>query len=188
MNKTDKKIMVDNNNNEGIVNNSNEPSQNNELKRMIEKKISDLTEQLGVIGNEIQELKTIEVSDEIKKIVVGSTEFNIEDFMKEPDIKVYRNWLKIKKELEEKEQHELDNLIEREDEKDWENHFQDYISSNYGWSDLDYIDDLYDFGSFVYDRITDPDDYSIESFKDDFMNDKLGSETLSNYIENSLEV
>ena len=51
--------MVDNSNNEGIVNNSNEPSQNNELKRMIEKKISDLTEQLGVIRNEIQELKTI---------------------------------------------------------------------------------------------------------------------------------
>ena len=180
--------MVDNNNNEGIVNNSNEPSQNNELKRMIEKKISDLTEQLGVIGNEIQELKTIEVSDEIKKIVVGSTEFNIEDFMKEPDIKIYRNWLKIKKELEEKSEGEVDELVYSENEKSWENNFQDYIGSNYGWSDLDYIDDLYDFVDFVYDRITDPDDYSIDGFKDDFMGDKHEKETLSNYIENSLEV
>lgn len=180
--------MVDNNNNEGIVNNSNEPSQNNELKRMIEKKISDLTEQLGVIGNEIQELKTIEVSDEIKKIVVGSTEFNIEDFMKEPDIKVYRNWLKIKKELEEKSLSEVDELVYSENEKDWDNNFQDYISSNYSWRDLDDIDDFFDWYDFVSDYIKDPDNYQIEGFKEDFMNDKPDSETLSNYIENSLEV
>ena len=46
--------------------------------------------------------KTIEnpfkVSEKIKKMVVGSSEFNIEKFMSELEIENYREWLKVKKE------------------------------------------------------------------------------------------
>ena len=78
--------MENNTTNEGMVNNSNQPSQTEKLNGMINKKITDLTEKLGKIGSEINELKQINVTDEITKIVVGSTEFNIEDFMSEPDV------------------------------------------------------------------------------------------------------
>ena len=106
--------MNDNNNNEGMVNNSNQPSQTEKLNGMINKKITDLTEQLGKIGSEINELKQINVTDEVTKIVVGSTKFNIEDFMSEPDIHKYRNWLDVKKELEEKSEDDVDELIREE--------------------------------------------------------------------------
>ena len=84
--------MVENTTNEGMTNNSNQPSTIEKLEQIINTRISDL-------NSELDELRSIKVTDEIKKLVVGSTEFNIEDFMSEPDIDRFRNWLKIKKEL-----------------------------------------------------------------------------------------
>lgn len=178
--------MENNTTNEGMVNNSNQPSQTEKLNGMINKKITNLTEQLGKIGNEISELKQIEVTDEITKIVVGSTEFNIEDFMSEPDIQKYRNWLEVKKEFEEKSEDEVDELVSSENEKSWERNFQDYITSNYYYDDIDNIDDIKNFSDFVYDYITDPDEYQIDRFKDDFLNDKDDKETLQEYLESRL--
>ena len=109
--------MENNTTNEGMVNNSNQTSQTEKLNGMINKKITDLTEQLGKIGNEISELKQIEVTDEITKIVVGSTEFNIEDFMSEPDIQKYRNWLEVKKEFEEKSEDDIKPETDPDSEK-----------------------------------------------------------------------
>ena len=59
-------FMNDNNNNEGMVNNSNQPSQTEKLNGMINKKITDLTEQLGKIGSEINELKQISIKELVK--------------------------------------------------------------------------------------------------------------------------
>ena len=39
---------------------------------------------------------TFKVSEKIKKMVEGSTEFNIEKFMSELEIENYREWLKVK--------------------------------------------------------------------------------------------
>ena len=104
---------------EGVVNNSNQPSQTDKLSQMINKRITDLTEQLGKISNEITELKSIQVTDEIRKIVVGSTEFNIEDFMSVPDITKYRNWLEVKKELEGKNDEEISDVVNEELREKW---------------------------------------------------------------------
>ena len=130
---TEKGIIVtllayDNTTNEGMVNNSNQPSQTEKLNGMINKKITDLTEKLGKIGNEINELKKIEVTDEITKIVVGSTEFNIEDFMSEPDIHKYRNWLEVKKELEGKSEEDIDDLTGQSKSELWENGWVESVS------------------------------------------------------------
>ena len=130
--------MENNTTNEGMVNNSNQPSQTEKLNGMINKKITDLTEKLGKIGNEINELKKIEVTDEITKIVVGSTEFNIEDFMSEPDIHKYRNWLEVKKELEGKSEEDIDDLTGQSKSELWENGWVEYITDNYSPSDVVY--------------------------------------------------
>lgn len=41
----------------------------------------------------------IKVSEKIKKMVEGSTEFNIEKFMNESEVENYKEWLEVKKEL-----------------------------------------------------------------------------------------
>lgn len=174
--------MNDNNNNEGMVNNSNQPSQTEKLNGMINKRVTDLTEQLGKIGNEINELKQINVTDEVTKIVVGSTEFNIENFMSEPDIKKYRNWLGLKKDLESKSEDDIDDLIEMENENDWDKNFQEFIQDNYSYSDLDDLDYFYDWYDFVSDNITNSDMGEIDNFKEHFMSEKTEEGTLEEYI------
>lgn len=179
-------IMNNNTTNEGVVNNSNQPSQNNKLQELINNKISQLTEQLGKIGNEIKELKSIEVSDEVQKMVVGSTEFKIEDFMSEPDVQSYRNWLKLKKELEEKSEEEIDELIDDEKDEHWSDNFQDHIQNNYSWLDMEDLDRFYDWYDFVRDYIEDPDDYTLERMKDDYKSYLDDSEILEDYIKEQI--
>ena len=111
-------LSMNNKTNEGVGNSSNQPSQMEELQNKINWEIDTLTDRVNVIENQINELKTIEVSDKVRKIVVGSTEFNIEDFMTKPDIEKYREWLKIKKELESKNEDELDDFVDETMMKD----------------------------------------------------------------------
>ena len=104
--------------NEEVMNNSNQSPINLKLNGMIQKKISDLTNQITDISNEISELRKIDVVDETTKISMGSTKVNIEDFMSEPDLKTYRKWLELKKILEEeyKNDDEVDNSTIEVDE------------------------------------------------------------------------
>ena len=178
--------MSDNNNNEGMVNNSNQPSQTEKFNGMINKRVTDLTEQLGKNGNEINELKQINVTDEVTKIVVGSTEFNIEDFMSEPDIHKYRNWLELKKDLESKSEDDIEEMVEMENENDWDKNFQEFIQNNYSYSDIGDLDYYYDFYDFVSDNITNSDCGEIDNFKEHFMSDKTEEGTLEEYITKTL--
>lgn len=174
-------LSMDNTTNEGMVNNSNQPSQMEELQNKINWEINTLTDRVNVIEKQINELKTIEVSDEVRKIVVGSTEFNIEDFMTKPDIEKYREWLKIKKELEGKNEDEMDDFVDETMMKDWRNNFQEYIYENYGYEDFTELESIYPFGDFVNNYMTEEDCWTISHVKDDFLElDK--KEILKRYI------
>ena len=179
--------MNNNTTNEGVVNNSNQPSQTEKLSEMINNRITSLTEKIGKISSEISELKTIEVKPEITKLTCGSTEFNIQDFMSEPDIHKYKNWLELKKELEEKSDDEIDNLIESEQEEEWKSDFKNFIQDNFHWSDIDDIDYFYDWYDFVNDYMNDPDGYGMDRFKDEFISGLRESETLQEYIQRKIE-
>ena len=174
--------MENNTTNEGMVNNSNQPSQTEKLNGMINKKITDLTEQLGKIGNEINELKKIEVTDEITKIVVGSTEFNIEDFMSEPDIHKYRNWLEVKKELEGKSEEDIDDLTGQSKSELWENGWVEYITDNYSPSDVVYDPfDYIEFDEFLYNHLH-SDSYDVSNIKDSFIENQDDKQILESII------
>lgn len=169
---------------EGVVNNSNQPSQTDKLSQMINKRITDLTEQLGKISNEITELKSIQVTDEIRKIVVGSTEFNIEDFMSVPDITEYRNWLEVKKELEGKNDEEISDVVNEELRDKWNYDWLDYVNSNCDWDDFD-VTDYMDFGEFI-ERYLDPGDYELDGVRDDFYDSFTREEILEEYIKDNI--
>lgn len=180
--------MSDNNNNEGMVNNSNQPSQTEKLNGMINKKITNLTEQLGKIGNEINELKKMEVTDEVTKIVVGSTVFNIEDFMSEPDIHKYRNWLDVKKDLEQKSQDDIDDLISEEQHEQWDNEWNEYVYNN-GYPD-DLISDPWDYidwGDFIYKYLS-PNSDEVDDLKQKFFDENELDDTsvLTQYVTDNL--
>ena len=179
--------MENNTTNEGMVNNSNQPSQTEKLNGMINKKITDLTEKLGKIGSEINELKKIEVTDEITKIVVGSTEFNIEDFMSEPDIHKYRNWLDVKKELEEKSEDDVDELIREEQHNQWCNTWDDYVYSNS--EPYDVINDVWDYldwDSFINNHLN-PDSDEISHLKEEYVDENCDDNSILNqYVKDSL--
>ena len=168
--------------NEGMVNNSNQPSQTEKLNGMINKKITDLTEKLGKIGSEINELKQINVTDEITKIVVGSTEFNIEDFMSEPDIHKYRNWLEVKKELEGKSEEDIDDLTGQSKSELWENGWVEYITDNYSPSDVVYDPfDYIEFDEFLYNHLH-SDSYDVSNIKDSFIENQDDKQILESII------
>lgn len=176
--------MTDLKTNEGVVNNSNQPSQNNKLQELINNKISQLTEQLSKIGNEINELKTIEVSDEVQKMVVGSTEFKIEDFMSEPDIQKYRNWLEVKKELEGFEETDVDDLVDEQLDDKWNYDWEGYIEENCDYRDFDPWDYM-EFNEFI-ERYLDSSDYSLEGYKDDYKSNFSKTEILEEYIKDNV--
>ena len=92
--------MNNNTTNEGVVNNSSQPSQTEKLTEMINTKVNSLTEKLGKIGNEINELKKIKVTDDITKISSSVQDFKIEDFIKEPDPLKLHRWMEVKKQIE----------------------------------------------------------------------------------------
>lgn len=169
---------------EGVVNNSNQPSQTDKLSQMINKRITDLTEQLGKISNEITELKSIQVTDEIRKIVVGSTEFNIEDFMSVPDITKYRNWLEVKKELEGKNDEEISDVVNEELQEKWNYDWCDYVNHNCDWDDFD-VTNYLDFSEFI-ERYLDPSDYELDGVRDDFYDGFTREEILEDYIKDNI--
>lgn len=174
--------MENNTTNEGMVNNSNQPSQTEKLNGMINKKITDLTEKLGKIGSEINELKQINVTDEITKIVVGSTEFNIEDFMSEPDIHKYRNWLEVKKELEGKSEEDIDDLTGQSKSELWENEWVEYITDNYSPSDVVYDPfDYIEFDEFLYNHL-DSSHYDVSNIKETFIENQDDKQILESII------
>lgn len=171
---------------EGVVNNSNQPSQTEKLSEMINKRITDLTEQLGKISNEITELKSIQVTDEIRKIVVGSTEFNIEDFMSVPDITKYRNWLEVKKELENKSEEDVDDLIGQSKSEKWDEEWVEYITYNYSPSDVVYDPwDYLDFDEFLNNHLY-SDHHEVSEMKELFMEDQDDKLILEDYIKDNI--
>ena len=178
--------MTNNTTNEGVENNSNQPSQTEKLSEMINNRITSLTEKIGKISSEISELKTIEVTPEITRMVVGSTEFNIEDFMSEPDIHKYRNWLEVKKELEDKSEDDVSDLIGQTKSEKWDDEWLEYISYNYSTSDV--VDDPFDYIDF--DEFLSTHFYSdhhlVEHCKEDFMGDQDDKDILENYISDRI--
>jgi len=178
--------MTNNTTNEGVENNSNQPSQTEKLSEMINNRITSLTEKIGKISSEISELKTIEVTPEITRMVVGSTEFNIEDFMSEPDIHKYRNWLEVKKELEDKSEEDINDLIGQTKSDKWEEEWVEYTSYNYSPSDV--VDDPFDyidFDDFLYNHLH-SDHSEVSYIKDDFMGEQDDNEILENYISDRI--
>ena len=169
--------MVENTTNEGMTNNSNQPSTIEKLEQIINTRISDL-------NSELDELRSIKVTDEIKKLVVGSTEFNIEDFMSEPDIDRFRNWLKIKKEWENTPEDEIRDMVVEEKDNRWSNEWFDEVYNNFHDMDIDvwdYISER-DFISDYMDR----DSYDIDWIKDKFFGDQNETEILSDLIKERL--
>ena len=101
--------------------------------------------------------------------------------MTKPDIEKYREWLKIKKELESKNEDELDDFVDETMMKDWRNNFQSYIYDNYGYEDFTELESICPFGDFVSNYMTDEDCWTISNVKDDFLElDK--KEILKRYI------
>lgn len=177
--------MNNNTTKEGVVNNSNQPSQKNKLQELINNKISQLTEELGKIGNEINELKTIEVSDENQKMIVGSTEFNIEDFMSEVDVEKYRKWLSLKEKWEKKDVDEVRNMIDEEKDDRWYNEWEDEVYNHFDSCDIDVWDYMSerDFISGYMDR----DSYDIEWVKENFLENHTDKRVLTDIMEYELK-
>ena len=168
--------------NKEVINNSNQSPINLKLNGMIQKKISDLTNQISDISNEISGLRKIDVVDETTKISMGSTKVNIEDFMSEPDIKTYRNWLELKEILEKeyKNDDEVDNMLNEFKEEKWSSCWYEYVYNNCSEGDL--IQDVWDYidwGEFISEHFN-RDSSEIQDLKSDWIENECGKKELVN--------
>ena len=107
--------------------------------------------------------------------------------MSEPDLKTYRNWLDLKKDLEEKYGNEGVNLYSDLLEEKWDDIWDEYVYDNTSPGDLicdvwDYID----WGDFISDHFRSDSDEVIHMKRDYFENDVNHKELLNEFIEMKL--
>ena len=173
--------------NEGVMNNSNQPQMNLKLNEMVEERVNDLTKQLTEIRDEIKGLNQIDCSDKNSKFLFGSTEVNIEDFMSEPDIQMYRNWLMLKRSLEGKDEGEVDSMYCELMEDNWDENWFNYVYNNS--SPGDFIEDVWDYidwGCFIDDHF-DSGSPEIRSMKFSYERELDRKRLLKDYIKTNIE-
>lgn len=151
---------------EGVVNNSNQPSQDNNLQRLINQKINELSQKSDRLSKEINGLKSIQVKEENNKIVVGSTELLIEDFMTEPSVHEYQKWLKKKEDFENWTEDKIEEVISEEKDDMWYNEWTDEVYNHFDSCDIDVWDYMSE-RDFIHDYL-DRDSYDIEWVKDNY--------------------
>lgn len=151
---------------EGVVNNSNQPSQDNNLQRLINQKINELSQKSDRLSKEINGLKSIQVKGENNKIVVGSTELLIEDFMTEPSVHEYQKWLKKKEDFENWTEDKIEEVISEEKDDMWYNEWTDEVYNHFDSCDIDVWDYMSE-RDFISDYL-DRDSYDIEWVKDNY--------------------
>jgi len=168
---------------EGVVNNSNQPSQTEKVSKLINDKVVSLREQMVRIEKEISSLLSIKFNDEFFEFKIGEVTFKYDEFFNEITFEEIQKWLKVKDYYLNQTEEEIESRLEDIKDDKWSDEYHDYYYNMVDESDIDpweYID-KWDFISQYFDEDTFPD------YKEDFVSQFSDYDLLRDEVEGQLQ-